>query len=312
MGKMIGATESAARKALYCAPSPVYQAVARMYLGYGLPHDVYAYRARRLQALLATPSPLNHLLRRMTVNANHKLSEAARTEEQRYTALALMAAVEDGRMGEAAGIAEHCSRRADTRVVRAVSDKRRFVYFGTPRVASCSISEGLRRLDPEVRLIYGLPLDVFCDRYSLEIRDYFTFGFIRHPLERLWACWQDKVVRGRVYGLERRTDFPSFCEWIASPWGSDIFADRHWLSQHRFLTRPDSEPLDFMGRCESIDDDWRTVLERIGLPHRDLHHSHRSRPQKPDESPSLLDPQLLARLRERYAGDFDMGNYGAG
>ena len=289
-----------------CLPRPVYHVLSMLYQGYDLLQDDFAWKAQRAEILLSSRRPL----RTQTVEAMQDLLDSAQTAEQYYAASSLLDAVRLGQVDELAKIARHCSLVGDARAIRIVSKKYRFIWFSAPRVASCSTSSALLKLDPKAKLVKEVPTDDFCRQYSPELQDYYTFGFMRHPLDRLWAGWQDRVLRGRpAYGLYKEMDFPSFCEWVASPWGADCFSDKHRLSQTYFLTLPDGSPLDFTGKLETVDDDWRTVLERIGLPHVELPHHHQSRPPKRGEGPDSLDADLLDRLRERYAGDFALGGY---
>ena len=115
------------------------------------------------------------------------------------------------------------------------------------------------------------------------------------------------------HGLPDDADFPAFRDWVTTPWGSDAFANRHWVSQHRLLDRPDGVPLDFIGNYESLDEDWGAVLERVGLPHTVLPLRNKDpSPRKAGQVPDLSDPDLLGRLRRRYARDYELGGYDKG
>ena len=311
MGGMTRAFKSrSVRDISYCLPRTIHHFLSKMYYGYESPREDFSWKAHHLQVLLALQ--MKRLLRGWATREARRLLNIATSDEQRYIGMALIEAIDECELEKAASIARHCSLRADTRVVRVISDKHKFVWFGVPRVASCSISETLLMLDPGATVVREVPTDIFCARYSREVGDYFTFGFARQPLDRLWACWQERVRRGGRHGLSKDMDFLSFCEWIVSPWGSDAFADRHWLSQYHFLTGPDGRPLDFIGRLETIDDDWRHISECVGLLHLDLPHHHPSRQPGPGEGPDSLEPELLDRLHARYREDFESWNRSGG
>ena len=72
------------------------------------------------------------------------------------------------------------------------------------------------------------------------------------------------------YGVHEGMSFAELCRWLSTPYGSDAFANRHWLSQHRQLRLPDGRLPDFIGRYERLDTDWETVTARLGLPARAL------------------------------------------
>ena len=322
MGMITKAVRSdPARRVSYCLPRTVHRPLFKILFGREPAENDFVLRAQRLQVLLSFPPILTHALHARTISAAQKLCGISPTEAQQYVTMELLDAVMGGQWERASGIARHCARLTDTGAYRVVSDRYKFIFFGVPRVASQRISWSLGELDPEAKRSNGLPMGLFCQQYREEIENYFTFGIRRHPLDRLWVCWLEKVKRAPVpvvhhhpinpsYGLSPDTDFPSFCEWMASHWGSDVFADRHWLSQHHFLTLPDGSPLDFTGTCENLQADWREILERIGLPHIDIPDRGRGRLSNQSEGLESLAPDLLNQLYERYQVDFELGGYG--
>ena len=139
--------------------------------------------------------------------------------------------------------------------------------------------EALLQADPAAELVVGRTLkDLFAARP--EVRDYYTFAFIRHPCERAFSFFADKhgnLVRNGdpvailhfvqpFHGVHEGMTFAEFCRWLDMPFGADAFADRHWLSQHLQIVLPDGSLPDFVGRYERLDDDWKTVMARLGLP----------------------------------------------
>ena len=144
---------------------------------------------------------------------------------------------------------------------------------------------------------------------------------MRHPCERALSFWQDKhalALHRRDdyrwfiepwYGLRRGMGFAEFCQWLDTPCGSDAFADRHWLSQHRQLRAPDGTLPDFLGRVERLDEDWRTLCERLGMPHRRLPRLNAAPGAVPGAG--RIDAESRARLERRCAEDLRLGGYAA-
>ncbi|MFB3041791.1 MAG: sulfotransferase family 2 domain-containing protein [Candidatus Poribacteria bacterium] len=110
----------------------------------------------------------------------------------------------------------------------------------------------------------------------------YTFAFVRNPWDRLVSCYRDKIGgavkeftefsdSGVAYCLERFEAFfanMSFEEFVdavvAIP---DEQADEHFRSQNPYLTNSKGETaVDFVGRYENLEADFRYVAERIGLP----------------------------------------------
>lgn len=93
---------------------------------------------------------------------------------------------------------------------------------------------------------------------------------LRSPLSELAAPSrkEEKSLRSfaRYYGLKETAGFEGICRWLNTPYGSDAFADRHFLSQHVQIRIEDGRPLDFIGRFENINADLGRVAERLGMP----------------------------------------------
>lgn len=243
---------------------------------------------------------------------------ASRTPEHREVAAALTDAVEKEDYGTALSLVTMARQRSDLRAEKMISRKYRFLWICVPKVASRSIIAELRVADPDVKFIRGQTLDQVLARYP-EARDYFSFAFVRHPCDRIFSCYADKHSRAwhdvnalrwfiePYHGLRVGMSFGEFCRWLETPYGSDVFADRHWLSQHCHIRLPDGRLPDFIGHMESLETDWRAVTERLGIPHRDLPRLN----TRPTELPVEGRPDAAtdALLRRRYAEDFRIGGY---
>lgn len=102
------------------------------------------------------------------------------------------------------------------------------------------------------------------------------------------SCYLDKIMdedpikhARHLYkrrGLEAGMPFEAFAEWLNSPEGSDDFADRHWMSQHRILSndRPDIIKYEFIGHFERLADDYKRLAELTGLLLPELPHKRQT------------------------------------
>ena len=122
----------------------------------------------------------------------------------------------------------------------------------------------------------------------------------------------------RFYGLDRTYSFDDFCEWLATPWGSDAVADRHFLSQHAQIRLDGDRLPDFVGRFEQLDADIERIARRIGMPTPALPMLNtmagwQSTPDALAAARSAASACLNDRNRRllafRYAGDFALGGY---
>ena len=244
---------------------------------------------------------------------------ASPTPEHRRIAAALGRALAVGDWAAALALASSAGRRADRRAEKIVSHRYRFLWICNPKVASRSLIQALRAADPDAELVRGRTLDEILDGRPA-LRAYFSFAFVRHPVGRTRSFHADKhglalhdrrACRWFIepwHGLRRGMAFEEFCRWLATPAGSDAFADRHWLSQHvQIRTREGQEP-DFVGRWETLDDDWRTVTAHTGMPHRALPLLN-ARPGAAPAADMAQTPEAAALLRRRYAEDFGLWGY---
>ena len=204
-------------------------------------------------------------------------------------------------------------RSMDLRAEKIVSNRYGFVWLCNPKVASRSIIDTLCEIDPEARLIQGKTTEQILGE-NPQAKGYFSFAFVRDPVQRTLSFYQDKLV-GRpgpvaeylsdvapdFHGLGEGMGFAELCRWLCTPFGSDDFADRHWLSQNRQIRIGERLP-DYIGRYEQLDADWREVAVRIGMPHVALPRLNSS-PAVPGER---VEDGTIALLRHRYAGDFEL------
>jgi hypothetical protein len=160
---------------------------------------------------------------------------------------------------------------------------------------------------------HGVSMDVdhaMRIRYPLaSFADYFTFAFVRDPLDRFVSAWHDKVVDHNYYDFEPATHermqrVEEFARWTA---GQDLSAvpgtDQHLTLQSRMI---DLNRVDFVGRLETFDRDFGEVCERIGAPAVPTAPKNQTAPGGRDRQVSQELRELVARM---YARDYQLFGY---
>ena len=239
--------------------------------------------------------------------------------EHRQVATALKNATEAGDTTATLALVSTAGCRPDRRAEKIVSHRYRFLWICNPKVASRSLIRAIRSADPGATLVRNRTIDdLFAQRPVLQ--RYLTVAFVRHPVTRVCSFYADKhllalhdrkAYRWFVepwYGLRLGMAFEEFCQWLATPAGSDVFADRHWLSQHIQIGTQNGRFPDFVGRWETIDRDWRELTNQVGMPYHPLPRLNARVPSAP--VPDLAGtPDITSLLRRRYAEDCRLWGY---
>lgn len=210
-------------------------------------------------------------------------------------------------------------------------DNYKTIYIPIPKVANSSIKSvcaDLLGLEiPEgfnkVTVFDGRPFPFLDkDEVDSEYKDYFKFAFVRNPWDRLVSLWAEKIhsdaslnskflVNGVGRGLARYEcfyagmSFEAFARVIAKI--PDALADPHFASQHTFICNQQGQVLvDFIGRFETLEDDFMYIGRRIGTERFRLPHLVRSNHRKYRDYYTDKTKRLV---EQRYAKDIELFEY---
>jgi len=224
-----------------------------------------------------------------------------------------------------------------------VHDDHEFVYFVVQKVACTSIKSAIEHLfDFEKpagrgknqsdgarhdgihkrfdRSRYQINEDKLLRRVDRRYKNYFKFGFVRNPWDRLVSCHFNKFRKGGP-GLGLPDDgvdvelypgipFAEFVEAVhAIPDGS---SNPHFKSQHTvFCPGGDGVVLaNFVGRFEDLADGFEHVMRKIDpaskieLPHKLRSKNRGSRPYA-----EFYDDRLRRLAHERFREDIEIFGY---
>ena len=289
--------------------------------------------ARRRLAALREPYRARVLWMRLAVAARAgppaagvaALIKAAPSPAHRAVAGDVREALAAGRRAEARAMLATLAKVPDRGAEKVVSRRHRYVWIGNPKAASRSLIAALLDADPAAELFREATLaEVY--RARPEARAFTTFAFVRNPCDRAHSFFSDMGPRGGKrgvllagrHGVRGDASFAELCAWLATPYGSDAFADRHWLSQHETIRLEDGRLPDFVGRYERLEADLADIASRLGMPRPALPALNRSpreilRGRDASATDALraihLNEANRARLRRRYAADFERFGY---
>ena len=175
------------------------------------------------------------------------------------------AALARGALGKTKQMVRTVSQSLDLQAAKVVSHKYRCLWLCNPKAASRSIKTTLLDADPAAEVHKASVSDLYAR--LPEVRSYYSFAFVRHPFTRALSFHSElhfspristgeppplskeakrRVILALCYGLADTNDFDAYCRWLNTPWGSDAFADRHFLSQHVQIRLDDRRQPDFV------------------------------------------------------------------
>lgn len=186
-----------------------------------------------------------------------------------------------------------------------ISHSHRFVWFRVAKVATRTIRHHL--------VEHGVTLDA---DHAMRIRfpwasfeDYFTFAFVRDPLERFVSAWRDKVVDHNYYRFDEAThirmqDVEEFARWVGTHDLTQLpEADQHIALQSRLI---DLNRVDFLGRIEDFDTDFAQVCTRLGIAASPAAPRNQTAPRGHRTDVS---DDLRAMVHTLYARDYQIFGY---
>jgi hypothetical protein len=224
-----------------------------------------------------------------------------------------------------------------------ISQKHKFVYLETPKVASTKLKRLLYELEgvpipglsPRLRetkrkmyihdriptgiqSLASLPEDE-----ALEILNdsaYFKFCVVRDPYSRLVSVWRNKInpcepgyesiyLELKAGGSQDPT-FGDFCTYLDDKMRNHLRnADHHWALQ-RYLVFPHVLPYNHIGRLATIEETVRLWLDHTGISQSKRDKLMSLIPQTANESPpgrwqDFYDEKSAAIVKRLYREDFE-------
>ena len=204
-----------------------------------------------------------------------------------------------------------------------ISDSHEFVFLRMRKVASTSMRDELRphcipvpqsrftHLKSRMRVsthyhkhAFRAHEDILSARRLMPralFKRYFKFAFVRNPWDRLVSEYEFLLKRtghGRHKRVKQLSGFEQFIDMqIPRPdaYQSNMICDRGGVLL-----------VDFVGRLENLDADWKTVCERIKIDYHTLPHK-KMIPHRPYQD--YYTPDSLEKVRVHWARDIALFDY---
>ena len=143
------------------------------------------------------------------------------------------------------------------------------------------------------------------------IDNYFIFSFVRNPWDLLVSSyfWWNKPKTGlKNRKIKNKICNMNFREYIQSEYVSYVNEiNTEGLGQHFWLINEQSKYIvDFIGKCETIQEDFNKICDKIRIPHRKLPHANKSKHKHYTE---YYDDETKQIVAEKYAKDIEYFGY---
>lgn len=202
------------------------------------------------------------------------------------------------------------SRIADLRgrgVYSEYADEFRAIFIHVPKAAGTSISQALfGRRSRHLRWL---------DYYRAnprKFRSYFKFAFVRNPWDRLVSTFFFLKSGGlnpldRAWAEQNLAGFDNF-ETFVLGWLTKAHAQSwvHFKPQYHWICDDHLTPrMDFVGRFEDIEDDFKVIAERLGC----ARHLEKGNRTEHLHYTAYYTPETMAMVAAVYATDIELFGY---
>ncbi len=200
-----------------------------------------------------------------------------------------------------------------------ISSIYKFCFFHIPKGAGTSISWNL------VHHCAGFHRKEKHDSYSKaveiypEIKDYFTFAFVRNPFTRLVSWWnylrtrpkKEKPSHGRIQlFLKRNPTFSHFIHSLKEPrlvnGGQSLYFQK---PQFDYLSFNGKVAVNFVGKVDDIVEDWNKICDKFRWKHSELPWRKKN-PVEVNDYQEYFDKELTKIVLSHFKKDFKEFGYG--
>ena len=190
-----------------------------------------------------------------------------------------------------------------------INHEQQYIFIHVPKAGGNSIKEALG-----IPKFPGDHSRISHEKYN-DFLHYFKFAFVRNPYARAVSAYfflkeggmvKPNGVRVDERPAKRVAKYKDFCDFIKN--------DRHFSSMVHFKAQTiplQSEPskkidnIDFIGKCENMQNDFNTICDKIGIPHQQLPHKNKS---KHGHYAQYYDDETREIITEKFA--IDIENFG--
>ena len=158
------------------------------------------------------------------------------------------------------------------------------LWFRVAKSARSTINKHLKEVTPKDKYIFGSEVGYIPSTFS----NFTKFAFVRNPVNRFLSAWRNKVIDQNYFHFSKKkhAKMKSLENFIAWTREQDINnCDPHIRHQQSLI---DISNLDFLGRVENFNDDFKELAKMVNMPIKKIHRKNQSNSKKMDQIPMKL------------------------
>lgn len=132
---------------------------------------------------------------------------------------------------------------------------------------------------------------------------YFKFGFVRNPWDRVVSLY----LRKEGIQLADKMSFTEFVYWIENSSDTSIHPSKHKNQLDWFLDEKGNIAVDFIGKFENLESDWKIIANKLGIEAQ-LPHSNKNREKKKHYTEYYTD-ELRDIISNKFKTDINYFGY---
>jgi len=186
-----------------------------------------------------------------------------------------------------------------------INDENKFVFISVPKTGSTSIRRRLGSFEDPPPETYHMSIEDILKQYP-HVKDYFKFAFVRNPFDRIYSTYINLKYDGHNWATELKKK-RNFREFVLGLNDSQYSQYIHLRPQSEYIKLNEEIGVDFVGRFESLKEDFAKIEKKIGIKSEPLKKERWS--SKRPNDPKFFDYEMRQVVSEFYKEDFERFKY---